>query len=170
MSSRDLFHTKLFYGKFKKCNDKWAKEQWRENLKNSTKKMNVDHWIKVPTGEDDRQKVLHCFDSDLRLTQNYYWKIIYMMVMGEREDNDEDRDVSGIHLACFLRHSNKVKKKIIHVATMMAGWASRIGDLYMDSDKIRKDLKVKLCKHCCRNSLCDFVTRGHTSSDWRDIA
>lgn len=69
--------------------------------------MNADHRIKVPTGEDDRQKVLHYFNNDLGHTYNYYWKIVYMMVMGEREDNDEDRDVSGIHAACFLKHSNK---------------------------------------------------------------
>lgn len=46
----------------------------------------------------------------------------------------------------------------------MAGWASRMSDLYMDSDKTEEDLKAKLRKRCCRNSLLILwpeVTRPH---------
>lgn len=80
-----------------------------------------------------------------------------MMVMGERADNGEDREVSGIHPAVFLRHSSKAKSKIIPVTTMTTGWAGIMEDLNMDSSEIGKKYKVKLCKHCCRNSTAAFV-------------
>ena len=68
-------------------------------------------------------------------------------------------ELSGESIWLIFGDTGTAKSKIICVATI-AGWTGRIGDHNMDSSKVGKDLKLKVCKHCCRNCLCDFVTRG----------